>query len=132
MAAGAVDAWSWRLQPKAENRLRNSCRPGEQPKVPWSKRSVRSAGPPSSPISKRRRWPSTNNLLMKTFTSSSLFAASAGQILPAREQLAELLAELGRPADALAEFESSLKHYPNRFNAHFGAGRTAEKAGQPA
>jgi tetratricopeptide (TPR) repeat protein len=55
-----------------------------------------------------------------------------GQILPAREQLAELLAELGRPADALAEFESSLKNYPNRFNAHFGAGRAAEKAGQPA
>ena len=69
---------------------------------------------------------------MKTFTSSSLFAASAGQILPAREQLAELLAELGRPADALAEFENSLKNYPNRFNAHFGAGRAAEKAGQPA
>jgi tetratricopeptide (TPR) repeat protein len=54
-----------------------------------------------------------------------------GQILPAREQLAELLAELGRPAEALAEFESSLKNYPNRFNAHFGAARAAEQAGNP-
>jgi tetratricopeptide (TPR) repeat protein len=53
-----------------------------------------------------------------------------GQILPAREQLAELLAELGRPADALAEFEASLKNYPNRFNAHFGAGRAAEQTGK--
>jgi tetratricopeptide (TPR) repeat protein len=54
-----------------------------------------------------------------------------GQILPAREQLAELLAELDRPAEALAEFESSLKNFPNRFNAHFGAGRAAEQAGKP-
>jgi hypothetical protein len=53
-----------------------------------------------------------------------------GQILPAREQLAELLAELGRPADALVEFEASLKNYPNRFNAHFGAGRAAEQTGK--
>lgn len=54
-----------------------------------------------------------------------------GQVLPAREQLGELLAELNRPADALAEFESSLKNYPNRFNAHFGAARAAEQAGKP-
>ena len=54
-----------------------------------------------------------------------------GQILPAREQLAELLAELGRPAEALAEFEGSLKNFPNRFNAHFGAARAAEQAGKP-
>jgi tetratricopeptide (TPR) repeat protein len=54
-----------------------------------------------------------------------------GQVLPAREQLGELLAELKRPEDALAEFESSLKNYPNRFNAHFGAANAAEQAGKP-
>jgi tetratricopeptide (TPR) repeat protein len=54
-----------------------------------------------------------------------------GQVLPAREQLGELLAELQRPAAALAEFESSLNNYPNRFNAHFGAARAAEQAGKP-
>ena len=54
-----------------------------------------------------------------------------GQVLPAREQLGELLAELKRPADALAEFENSLKNYPNRFNAHIGAARAAEQAGKP-
>ncbi len=54
-----------------------------------------------------------------------------GQVLPAREQLGDLLAELGRPADALAEFENSLKNYPNRFNSHFGAGRAAAQCGKP-
>jgi tetratricopeptide (TPR) repeat protein len=53
-----------------------------------------------------------------------------GQVLPAREQLGELLLELHRPADALSEFESSLKNYPNRFNGHFGAARAAERTGQ--
>jgi Tfp pilus assembly protein PilF len=52
-------------------------------------------------------------------------------VLPAREQFGELLLELDRPADALAEFESSLKNYPNRFNGHYGAARAAEKAGKP-
>jgi Tfp pilus assembly protein PilF len=29
------------------------------------------------------------------------------------------------------EFESSLKNFPNRFNAHFGAARAAEQSGKP-
>jgi len=53
-----------------------------------------------------------------------------GQILPAREQLGDLLADLGRHAEALAEYEASLKSFPNRFHGHFGAGRSAEKAGK--
>lgn len=54
-----------------------------------------------------------------------------GQILPAREQLGDLLLELGRPADALAEYEKSLQAFPNRFHGHFGAARSAERAGKP-
>ena len=54
-----------------------------------------------------------------------------GQILPAREQLGDLLLELGRPADALVEYEKSLEAFPNRFHGHFGAGRSAERAGKP-
>lgn len=53
-----------------------------------------------------------------------------GQILPAREQLGDLLLEMGRPAKALAEYESSLQAFPNRFNGHFGAARAAEKTGK--
>ena len=51
--------------------------------------------------------------------------------LPAREMLADMLLELRRPADALAEYERSLKTDPNRFNALDGAARAAEAAGKP-
>ena len=55
-----------------------------------------------------------------------------GSILPARELLAELLLDLGRPAEALAEFEASLKVAPGRFNSVFGAARAAELSGDQA
>ena len=40
-----------------------------------------------------------------------------GAIVPARELLAEMLLELGRPADALAEVDRALTTAPNRHNA---------------
>ncbi len=52
-----------------------------------------------------------------------------GQILPAREQLGELLLEANQPGAALVEFESSLKTSPNRFNGLSGAARAAKLAG---
>jgi tetratricopeptide (TPR) repeat protein len=48
--------------------------------------------------------------------------------LPAREMLADVLQEMGRPGEALAEYEKSLKADPNRFNGLYGAGRAAELA----
>lgn len=48
-----------------------------------------------------------------------------GAILPAREQLGELLLELRQPAAALREFETSLVSAPNRFNGLYGAARAA-------
>jgi tetratricopeptide (TPR) repeat protein len=51
--------------------------------------------------------------------------------LPAREMLANMLLEMGRPQEALTEYEKSLKTDPNRFNGLFGAGRAAELAHQP-
>jgi tetratricopeptide (TPR) repeat protein len=51
-----------------------------------------------------------------------------GAILPAREQLGELLLELNQPAAALPEFESSLRNAPNRFNGLYGAARAARLA----
>ncbi len=50
-------------------------------------------------------------------------------IVPAREMLADMLAEMKRPADALAEYEIVLKNAPNRFDALLGAGRAAQAAG---
>jgi predicted Zn-dependent protease len=51
-----------------------------------------------------------------------------GAILPAREQLGELLLELKQPSAALREFEASLRGAPNRFNGLYGAARAAELA----
>jgi tetratricopeptide (TPR) repeat protein len=48
-----------------------------------------------------------------------------GAILPAREQLGELLLELKQPEAALEAFETQLRYTPNRFNALYGAARAA-------
>jgi tetratricopeptide (TPR) repeat protein len=54
-------------------------------------------------------------------------AEGKGEVeLPAREMLADMLAEMNRPRQALAEYEKSLKTDPNRFNALYGAARSAE------
>lgn len=52
-----------------------------------------------------------------------------GAVLPAREQLGELLLEHKQPAAALVEFETSLRSTPNRFNGLYGAARAAKLAG---
>ena len=51
-----------------------------------------------------------------------------GVLLPAREQLGELLLELNQPLAALREFETSLRNAPNRFNGLYGAARAAKLA----
>ena len=43
--------------------------------------------------------------------------------------LADRLLEMDRPADALAEYEKSLRVDPNRFNGLYGAARAAELLG---
>ncbi len=53
-----------------------------------------------------------------------------GALLPAREQLGELLLELKQPTAALAEFETSLRTTPNRFNGLYGAARAAALASE--
>jgi tetratricopeptide (TPR) repeat protein len=50
--------------------------------------------------------------------------------VPAREMLADLLLELKRPSDALAEYEVALKLSPNRFDGLYGAARAAQLAGR--
>jgi hypothetical protein len=52
-----------------------------------------------------------------------------GVILPARELLGEMLIELKQPAQAVAEFEATLRTAPNRFNALAGAARAAKLSG---
>jgi tetratricopeptide (TPR) repeat protein len=52
-----------------------------------------------------------------------------GALLPAREQLADLLLELKQPAAALQEFEVSFRSTPNRFNGLYGAAHAAQLSG---
>lgn len=49
--------------------------------------------------------------------------------VPAREMLADMLLLLKRPSEALPEYETVLKDYPNRFDSLLGAARSAEAAG---
>ena len=50
--------------------------------------------------------------------------------VPAREMLADMLAEMNKPAEALAEYQADLKFNPNRFDGLYGAARAAESAGK--
>ena len=49
---------------------------------------------------------------------------------PAREMIADMLLEMKQPEQALAEYKTDLKFYPNRFNGLYGAAQAAEMAGQ--
>jgi hypothetical protein len=55
-----------------------------------------------------------------------------GSVVPARELLADLLIEVNKPADALAEYARVLKSEPNRFRSIHGAARAAVLAGDAA
>ena len=61
--------------------------------------------------------------------STDKHPVTPGAILPAREQLADLLLELGKPAAALVEYEASLKNAPARYNTYAGAALAAKRAG---
>ncbi len=55
-----------------------------------------------------------------------------GPFLPARELLGDMLMELGRPSEALPQYEASISKEPNRFRGLYGAGLAAERAGDRA
>jgi tetratricopeptide (TPR) repeat protein len=61
--------------------------------------------------------------------ASDKHPVTPGSVVPSRELLAEMLMALNRPAEALAEFERSLKRDPNRFRGIYGAARAAEASG---
>jgi tetratricopeptide (TPR) repeat protein len=51
--------------------------------------------------------------------------------IPAREMLADMLMELKRPTEAIAEYKTVLRNSPNRFDALFGAIRAAASIHSP-
>ncbi|MGB8190985.1 MAG: hypothetical protein WCF67_03655 [Chitinophagaceae bacterium] len=52
-----------------------------------------------------------------------------GEVLPAREMLADMWLALKEPVKALEEYEADMKRHPNRFNGLYGAGLAAERSG---
>jgi tetratricopeptide (TPR) repeat protein len=54
---------------------------------------------------------------------------SPGALVPAREQLGDLLLGLDRPKEAQREFEAALKIYPGRFRGLYGAAQASQKSG---
>jgi len=52
-----------------------------------------------------------------------------GEVIPARELLAEMLLDMNKPASALENFELDLKTHPNRFNGLYNAAIAAERSG---
>jgi len=56
-------------------------------------------------------------------------AITPGPLAPARELLGEMLLEINQPAQALEQFEATLKKEPNRFRALYGAARAAQLSG---
>jgi tetratricopeptide (TPR) repeat protein len=56
-------------------------------------------------------------------------ALGPGRVQPARELLGEMLLEIGRPVEALAEFERLQVQESNRFRSLYGAGQAAAQSG---
>jgi tetratricopeptide (TPR) repeat protein len=65
----------------------------------------------------------------KVETSTEKHPVTPGEILPARELLADMLLDMGRYKEAQAEYEAALERSANRFNSLYGAGRAAELRG---
>ncbi len=63
--------------------------------------------------------------------STSKHPVTPGALLPAREQLADLLMESGDASAALGEYESALHAQPGRYNSLRGAVLAAERMGRP-
>jgi hypothetical protein len=67
---------------------------------------------------------------MEDLTEKS--AISPGPIKPAHELLGEMLLEAGKPAEALTEFEATMRKEPNRFRGVYGAAVAAERSADKA
>ncbi|HEY3056923.1 MAG TPA: hypothetical protein VGK31_13440 [Thermoanaerobaculia bacterium] len=62
--------------------------------------------------------------------STEKHPVTPGAIVPARELLSEMLLEMGKPDESLAEAEHALRDAPNRYNGLWLAAQAAERAGK--
>jgi hypothetical protein len=56
-------------------------------------------------------------------------AVTPGPLFPAREMLGDMLMQLDRPREALAEYQATLVTEPNRYRSLAGAAKAAVAAG---
>jgi len=56
-------------------------------------------------------------------------AVTPGPLAPARELLGEMLLEMNEPAQALEQFEATLKKEPGRLRSLYGAAHAAQLSG---
>ncbi len=69
------------------------------------------------------------NLAAEMEDSTTKHPVTPGEVLPARELLADMLLQLNLPAAALQAYEKSMEKCPNRLNSLYGAAMAAEKSG---
>jgi tetratricopeptide (TPR) repeat protein len=68
--------------------------------------------------------------LLHTIADKEEGEAEASQGIPAHEMMADILLAAKRPAEALTEYEASLKNDPGRFDSLYGAAQAAAAAGK--
>ncbi|HWP90806.1 MAG TPA: hypothetical protein VNN20_01210 [Thermodesulfobacteriota bacterium] len=61
--------------------------------------------------------------------STDKHPVTPGAVLPARELLGDMYMELGKPNEALAAYEGTLKLSPNRFRSTYGSAKAAKVSG---
>lgn len=77
----------------------------------------------------------TNEALLQITTAVELedktgkSPVTPGEIIPAKESMADMLVLMNKPKEALAAYEANLKTHPNRFNGLYGAGLASELSG---
>jgi len=69
--------------------------------------------------------------LLQTIAGKEEGEAEASEGIPAHEMIGDILLEAKRPAEALTEYEASLKNDPGRFDSLYGAAQAASAAGNP-
>jgi tetratricopeptide (TPR) repeat protein len=68
--------------------------------------------------------------LLHTIADKEEGEAEASQGIPSHEMIADILLDAKRPAEALTEYEASLKNDPGRFDSLYGAAQAASAAGK--
>jgi tetratricopeptide (TPR) repeat protein len=69
--------------------------------------------------------------LLRTIADEEEGEAESSEGVPAHEMIGDILLEARRPAEALTEYEASLKNDPGRFDSLYGAAQAASAAGKP-